>query len=166
MRRSVPQAMQALDPEQTDLALLASLPPSVASLVQERTDFSYLGPYGFEPRFEGFTRLQGPVPADMDDSLAVVEQASAPAPREFVVKELARLRMSTKARPEAEDDLSMMAAVYADALRVYPADIVADACRKWARMEKWWPSLSELIDMADFRMRKRARLAELLRAIA
>lgn len=77
-------------------------------------------------------------------------------------RELARLRAVTISRSAEAADLKLAMAAYAEALREYPPDVVAAACRsRW----KFWPALAELLDRADELVAdRRAMLAAILDA--
>ena len=99
-------------------------------------------------------------------AVAVLDKALVEAPADVVKKALARLVISTKSRAEDGDDLKFRLAVYADELR-FPPDVVVEACQKWARTEKWFPSVAELIERCENLVRWRrvtrdtlARMAE------
>jgi hypothetical protein len=144
-----------------DRALLAKLPPSFASSITERTEPIY-GTSGYDERLTGY-ELTRPIPADEAvEALAILVEANKPADEVFILQELARMRRLTKARPQDADDLTLMAAAYAEEMAAYPADVIASACRKWAAMEKWWPSWAELKDLLEFRMRRRKAMLEAL----
>lgn len=141
---------------------MALLPPSVLSSAREiwrdvaRTD------HQFEQAFHGY-EIVGQIPeADRLAALKVLETSMKPTPRELVAKELVRMRGLTKARAETAEDMQMIVAAFLDEIRDYPADVVVNACRRWARAEKWWPSWAELKDMLDFRMRRRRALLDAL----
>ena len=85
---------------------------------------------------------------DVLAAINILDKALVVAPGNLVTKALARLAISTKSRAEDSDDLKFRLAVYADELR-YPADIVEEVCQKWARTEKWSPSVSDLVERCD-----------------
>jgi hypothetical protein len=137
------------------------LPPSVASSLAERVEPSY-GSHGYDERLVGYDLTQ-PIPADdAVEALAILAEANKPADAGFIVQELTRMRMLTKARAEDSTDLTLMAAAYAEELAVYPPDVIASACRKWTAMSKWWPSWAEMLDLVQFRMRKRRAMLNAL----
>lgn len=120
------------------------------------------GPDGYDERLLGY-ELRRPVsPEDAEAAIAILREANKPADSAFIAKELTRMRLLTKARPQDDIDLEMMAAIYADEMSVYPADVVMAACRKWTAMETWWPSWAELKDQLEFRMRRRREMLEAL----
>jgi hypothetical protein len=131
------------------------------SSIAERTEPAY-GPDGYDERLVGY-ELTRPIPADdAEEALAILAEANQPADEAFIVQELTRMRMLTKARPQDSTDLTLMAAAYAEEMAAYPADVIRSACRKWAAMEKWWPSWAELKDLLEFRMRRRKAMLEAL----
>jgi hypothetical protein len=94
------------------------------------------------------------------EALALVERSLAPASNERVAMELARLKLITAGRGLDQVDLKATLATYAEELRVYPADIVATACRRgW----KWFPTAEELLDVCRPLLRSRQIIADALR---
>jgi hypothetical protein len=98
----------------------------------------------------------------MQRAKAIVDEASRPASKEFVLRELARLRVSTIKGREPAEDFEWTLAVFTDELRVYPADAVREALRARSRAEKLWPTLAELIERLDRLMKPRRALREAL----
>lgn len=119
--------------------------------------------FGFDVEFRGYRQIDAPV-ADIDRALALVDDSLASASPQLIKAELARLRVTTKARAEGADDLRMTMAAYAEYLTEYPADVVVDALRWWARVEKWWPAWAELKELLDRRVLKRKALRKALLA--
>lgn len=162
---TVPEAMQTNDPEAVDQAILASLPPSVASTLRP-TYREYIDPkYGYSEEFTGYH-----VPAnvlvprqDINTAKALVEQHLRPAPSPLIKQELARLRVSTKSRAESDDDLAMGFQVLAEECSEYPADVVVWALRSWARMETFYPSLAEIRERLQRGVQRRRAMAKALR---
>jgi hypothetical protein len=103
---------------------------------------------------------------DIKRALWMVEQTLRPAPSVTIVNELARLKVTTKSRAEAGEDLTLMLAAYAEYLSEYPSDVVVDAMRAWARNEKFWPAWSELKESLDWRVKKRRAIQAGLRRAA
>jgi hypothetical protein len=142
---------------------VALLAPSVASCIEKTLSDSYfVGAYGFEP-IDGSVAyaLIAAVPgADLENAVQLLQDASQPAPRKFVIEELARLRVTTARRNETDDDLKLMFAAYAEGLGNYPVDVVETVLR---RRRHWWPSLEELQESADPLVRRRKSLLSALR---
>lgn len=141
---------------------MASLPRSVASaLRREIRDF--IDPvYGADFEVTGY-RLSGRPPTDdVDVAREMVEFSLASAPENAIKSELARLRVSTKARAEADDDLAMGFQVYAEECSRYPVDVVSESLRALARIDKFYPSLSELREMLQRKAKVRQSLKRAL----
>jgi hypothetical protein len=160
---SVRQAMERPDPEATDRAIVACLPRSIGSTLcpvyQDRID----PVYGFDTELVGYATMSGERPsADLMDARQLVGRYLVSAPEARIKAELARLRVSTKARPEGEDDLAMMFQVFAEECAEYPADVMVWALRGWARREIFYPSLAELRDLLQRGARRRRSLMEAL----
>jgi len=156
-------AARVIDPAETDRALLASLPPSVASALRptyrERID----PVYGFDSEFTGYAIVPADIPAaDLMRSVQAVAPYMAPPDENLIKRELARLRVSTKARAESDDDLAMGFQVLAEECAEYPADVVVWALRNWARTEIFYPSLAEIRDRLQRGARRRAALIDAL----
>lgn len=81
-------------------------------------------------------------------AIEILDGALEQADGDLVDKALARLMVSTKLRADDGDDLKFRLAVYADELR-YPPDVIEEACQKWARTEKWFPSVAEMIERCE-----------------
>ena len=147
-------------PDEVDRNLLAGLPPSVASALRE-TAREFVDPvYGFDCEFVGYS-LANSIPArDRQTALSTVGSALIPAATAFVGQELARLRASTKARPEGEDETAMRFQVLAEVCQDFPPDIVRHALRGWAKREVFFPALAEIRDELQRTSRRRRALLE------
>lgn len=100
-----------------------------------------------------FDELLGyhPIPVETDDGrakteiiIAAFDEVLKPAPKESIFKILARLKISTGSRNQDDADARLERRVYVDELTEFPLDVIDEACRKWARREKWFPSVSEI----------------------
>lgn len=150
------------EPARTDKAILASLPPSLASSLRERRREMIDPVYGFDSEFCGYEI--GTVSAeDLQAGQALVRAAIQRCDRQTVASELTRMRALTKARQLTDDDAAVTVAAYAEELSQYPADIVRAACRSWTRREPWWPSWAELKAELDRLARRRKALFAALR---
>jgi hypothetical protein len=150
-------ALAGADAWSTDKALLASLPPQVAQSLVSRVgpDFDVIG-YDLKP---GCSR------EDLGKALAIVSQACEPDRPEHVVSELVRLNSVTQSRERQDTDLEMSYVAMAEGLADFPADVIRDACRAYARCHKWRPSLSELREFCWPRFRARESLRSTLRRV-
>lgn len=157
---SIASAMDMADPERLDRAIAASLPPSIKSILapifQDRID----PVYGFDTEIVGYARrpAQGCPERELQAARQLVGRYLAPAAESRIKMELARLRVSTKARAESDGDLAMMFQVFAEECAEYPADVVVWALRGWARTEIFYPSLAELRERLQRGARRRRSL--------
>ena len=113
--------------------------------------------YGWDGEITGY-KIGNLLEAERSEAYARVLVANEPAPLRIIQSELARMRVSTKSRADTEGEGKLAAAVFAENLTEYPADVVVWACRKWSRTEKWWPSWAELKDLLDRGVRRRRAL--------
>lgn len=88
--------------------------------------------------------------------LAVLNQK--PTARELM-QEITRCLSLTASRSRDQADLKLMLAALSDELQDMPADLLRAGLRKWARQEKWWPTLNEIIVAAQSAGRRRQNLA-------
>jgi hypothetical protein len=93
----------------------------------------------------------------LDQVITIAGLAMVPAPNEFIIGELYRLRMLTAGQNKTDFDLQATFRFYAEDLEEqrYPADVVRSACRRWARRGTFWPALGELIAECDALVRER-----------
>lgn len=103
---------------------------------------------------------------DVDRAIAILKAANRSTPAEVAAKAVTALRLRTKARPEHKNDLDALVTIFADDLSAYPPDVVVDACKVWARENKWFPAWSELLDYLEPRVRKRRLMLDALSAMA
>lgn len=157
---NLPSETNVKDPAEVDRLAMDSLPACVRSALKPVWRESF-GDGGWDGEIVGYELSDCNAVACIEaaESLAPYLACASPS---LVQSELARLRVSTKSRNEQPGDGAMMAAVYAELLSEFPPDIVTWACRKWARQEKFWPSLSELRELLDWGIKRRkSLLAEL-----
>ncbi len=102
--------------------------------------------------------------AAVQSASQMLNEALAPAPKEVILKALARLKLSTNARNQDGDDARFQRAVYVEELAEFPADVVVEACRKMARLEDWFPPIGKLRAECQQLVRWRRLTAEVLRA--
>lgn len=158
------KALALCEPDEVDRSLQALLPPSLVQRLKP-VNREFIDPvYGYDYEFIGYELSDGDIPeSDRVSARLLVDEVCRPSEPIIIFRELARLRVLTKARAESSDDLESMASIYADEMASYPQDCVVWACRKWARMEKWWPSWSELKELLDRAAKKRFALERVLR---
>lgn len=145
-----------LDPGEVDKAILVLLPPSIASSLVPMWQDKIDPVYGFDTEFLGYRLAVEHLPAkDLMQARQMVGQHLRGADVALIKRELARLRASTKARAESDDDLTMGFQVLAEECAEYPPDVVVWALRGWAKMETFYPSLAEIRDRLQRGARKR-----------
>lgn len=137
--------------------VLASLPQSIARGLQERVIDRSTKEYGYDYELVGYI-VPDCSPEDRAEARLIVERSLTACSGTIAEKALAELRVSTKSRPETDDDLALMVDTYLRLLLEYPEDAVLGALRYWARNEKFWPALAELKVELDQRVRKRRLL--------
>lgn len=93
----------------------------------------------------------------------IASKINEPTGPEAAIPIITRMLHATKSRPQDGMDLRSMIAILVEELAEFPPDVLATVCRKWARREKWWPSLSDLL--ADCQRATRWRKS-LLKALA
>lgn len=120
--------------------------------------------YGYDCEFAGYALVDSIPALDRQRALGAVSEALAPAAAAFVRQELARLRASTKARPEEADDLAMRFQVLADECGNYPSDVVRHALRGWANREVFFPALADIREELQRASRRRRALLECIAA--
>lgn len=159
---ALPSGLQATlngaDAWATDKALIASLPLPVRSRLKSKVnhDFDLMG-----------YELSGVVDADLAaEAHAVVCQSCVPADRAVILAEVTKCFAVTAARDHDETDMKATLAGMVDGLREFPADVIRDACRAYAKGNKWRPSLSELREYCWPRFRTRESLRAALRRAA
>jgi hypothetical protein len=91
-----------------------------------------------------------------------LSRITTPAGPQFVTIEATRCLTATTSRPRDAADVRGLIAIFAAELADYPADVVATAFRSWARRERYWPALAEIVEACDRENRWRASLARAL----
>ncbi len=145
--------------------LQALLPPSLraacrSSLVRRLTDEDE--EYGPDYEVAGFALVRVIDEAELAAGRAIVAAAMQPGGEALVARELTGLRFATASRELNTADMAMIAAVYAETLVEYPADIVVKVCRDWPKRAKFWAALAELVEPAERLLVERRNLAEAL----
>ena len=149
--KAIGQALTALDSDAAEAALhqwLKLVKPWLKCTVNDAYDLT-----GFEPT--------GQMTDDLAAEMAQIAEAlNRPSEPEHVATEVTRCLTATRAREHADIDLRALIGLLTDELTQFPADIVATTCRKWARQEKWWPTLAELRDQCQRATKWRKSLAK------
>lgn len=99
---------------------------------------------------------------DIARGLALTLGATRPAEPRAIIEGLAKADMVTKARAAETMDGKARIAVFIEDLREFPTDVVADAFRKWRRMEKFAPTVAEIRELCWRAMPMRSGLRRAL----
>lgn len=107
--------------------------------------------------------ITGNIPEKWRDALEYINRQ---ANGRNVAAEVTRLRTLTAKRAEGEFDMELSIGAITEELQPYPEDIVRTVCRDWARENKWFPTLSELIAECEALLKpRRAMLAAIKSAL-
>lgn len=108
---------------------------------------------GYECKVDGYEISLDALHDSEMDLFSAVEFLNRPAKKDFIAKELARVRVVMARRAESNDDLALLIDTYANHLAEFPPDVVKAACEKIIDNAKWFPLVSEM----------RAEMARLVR---
>lgn len=153
---SVPEALKGADAYLTDKALIASLPQPVQSRLKSKVNAEY-DLIGYE-----LPDVTGLSPQDIALAEQMVIESCIPAPAIAALTEVTKCFAVTQSREHDETDMKATLAGMVDGLAEFPADVIRDACRSYAKWNKWRPALSELRDMCWQRYQARASLRHAL----
>lgn len=159
---SLPAALAADKPAETDRALEASLPPSVRTSKREIWTDRGTPDTGWDGELTAVEWTRDLSEADRLEALRMVDQSLTPMTGAECQKALAKMRYMTKVRNESTEDIRLTLMFYAEELRKYPGDVVREVLATQASVSPWWPAWSELKDRLDVRTAKRRRLHEAL----
>jgi len=90
----------------------------------------------------------------------VVNKACDPSSHRDIIGELAKMRVSMAKAAQGEDDMQAMTAVFVDDLAGYPPDVIATACRRWRRTQRFFPTPADLIAICDELFSRRRMLRD------
>lgn len=92
-------------------------------------------------------KVSARTPPDVRAALVeLAERLTTPGGEDGAVKAIMECLTKTRSRPHDELDIEAMIGLFCRDLAEFPADIVATACNQHARVEKWWPSFSEILE--------------------
>ena len=81
--------------------------------------------------------------------MKAIEHYTRTSRGDVTAMEVTRLRSLTAKRKEGEFDLELSIGALTEELCGYPEDVVRTVCREWARNNKFFPVLKELIDACN-----------------
>ncbi len=123
----------------TDETILRSLPPQLSTWITSSGNTAAL-----ETRWA----TQGlPTRNVLARGLAVTTAAMAPADPALLIRELTELRLVTKARDAAAEELALSNRAMAEALMAWPGDVAVASIREVARSATFFPALAEIIQI-------------------
>lgn len=105
-----------------------------------------------------FTDVAGLSLEDLALAEQMVVESCIPAPAVAALTEVTKCFAVTQSREHDETDMKATLAGMVDGLAEFPADVIRDACRSYAKWNKWRPTLSEIRDMCWQRYQARASL--------
>lgn len=150
------------DPETTDRLLVASLKQLLPSSLAIARVSSIDPVYGWD----SYPCVTGKTTDDVGPALALLAPYTEPGDFEQRARALGKLRALTTRRADDAMDAQLLLEAMAEALSEYPADVFGEACRKWSRCEKWFPTESELRAVCDRLYRNRKSLVSSLKGAA
>lgn len=161
--KSLPAALAADNPNITDRALEACLPPSVKTSKREIWEDKSTPEWGWDGELTRIEWAQDLPETDRQRALQTVQQSLMPMTGAECQKALAKLRLMTKVRNESTEDIRLTLMFYEEELRNYPADVVRHVLSTQKNLSPWWPAWSELKERLDLYSARRRRLLEALK---
>lgn len=146
----VETALGGAEAWKTDKAVVALLPPQLRSLLRSKLNGEF--------DIVGWEWLGSPDLGEAAQALAIVAQTCRPVTATQALNALTRCFAVTKGKRDDEIDIKATLAAMVDGLAEFPADVVNDACRAYARCNVFRPSLAELRDLCWTRFRARENL--------
>lgn len=99
-------------------------------------------------------------------AVAEHERALVPSAPEETRMALSRLAMSCRLEDMPDRAWEMHLSDFIEDLGDMPPDIVHDACRRWRRTNRFWPTISEFLELVGPELRKRRRDLDRLKVLA
>lgn len=135
-----------------------------------RIEIVGLGPHrvGADGQYEGssvgpFRIAPGMTAVELRKDLGTVNASLQFSETGEVAKHIARLMVRTKMREQGQGEAKFLAETLVADLRVYPIDVVAQACEMWPRLGNvFFPSWAELRALCERYVEGRARLKKAL----
>jgi hypothetical protein len=99
-------------------------------------------------------------------ALARSAQGLVPARPDVTRALLSRLAMNCRLEAMPEEAWRMHLDDYVADLSDVPEDLIAEACRRWRRREKFWPTISEFLPLVEPELAQRRRTFRRLQVLA
>lgn len=96
---------------------------------------------------------------------SIIRSALQPAADRTTLVLLAKLSALVAQRADSDAGAEVQLAAYAERLREYPADIVAEVLRDWPNRSQWWPTWFELRERLEPKLQRRLAMLEDIEAI-
>lgn len=101
----------------------------------------------------------------VDAMLAIVRSFAPRAPKDVVLRALAKVYYLTASKKEDGEDLTLRFAAWEDQLSAFPGDVVLAVLRDWPNDNRYWPTWDairpKLLAAAGFRAMAAERLERL-----
>jgi len=143
---------------------VAQLPLSVRSWIRENEIVE--NRVGADGQYEEsvLVRYAEPYPGDPQAAVDIFDAHMRPGERNALLAELAMLWAMSSHAQSPGDDMTLVFSGRASLLMDYPADVAFETLKR-ARRFKWFPSWSELTEIADRLVRWRRVTRDTLEAI-
>lgn len=86
---------------------------------------------------------------DVESALDAIEAALVPARKDETIAELAKLAVVCRVEDRSEKAWAVFFDAMAEDMSEYPIDIVEESCRRWRRSSKFFPTISDMIQIAS-----------------
>lgn len=101
----------------------------------------------------------------LDGAIAKVAEALVPAHPDTVRTLLAQLAMNVRLEGMSEENWQQHLEDYIADLSDVPEDLIAEACCRWWRKEKFWPLISEFLPLVEPGLSRRRRMMKRLKTL-
>jgi hypothetical protein len=135
-------------PMEADRALAGSLTSSHGVTPRVRTECRFPEGGGFYDVVAGVD-IEVRDPASAVGAYADVLSALVGPTKQQAGELVAFLSVACIRRGESEATNAIALAVYSEQLRQFPADVARHACVEWARKNKWFPALAEIVALGE-----------------
>lgn len=154
------EAMAAANPLNTEAALKASLPVSLASMMTSSAKTRATYPEGEDVKiqFLGYEPIPSDVPAPLlCQALEAVKLSLSPMDERYIATLVTRMKAMTRSRSESSVDAVVQIKIYAEELTAWPADVVKYIVTTWHQRSDFFPTMHELeIELRRWSERRKA----------
>lgn len=144
-------------------AELKALPKSILSAMSPVERNKTTPDHGFDVELIRFDfDMRNVSENDISCALETLKKMTAPVSYEIAAIAISTLMARTIAAKRSQEEMDVKIQVYIVDVMDYPSDIVVEACRSLGRHQKFFPSLSEIIEACEWRIKKRRLMLEAL----